>query len=360
MNRTIMKIVSFSLVILSVFTLLEINLVNSAKYANAQVSPVDKVSIDTNPNEPEAGQDVQVFVESSLTDLNRAAITWYLNGKTISQGTGITSTVIQAPNAGDIATVIASIKTFEGQTIRKVINITPTTIDLIWETNGYVPPMYRGRAGYTLGNTLTITAIPHFFDSNKKMIDPANLIYTWRKGERVLQQSSGYGKNSVTVESGVIDDDVVVEVEVTNNSSSISGRAALSISSQPPKVRFYEDSDVYGLLLNKSTDIYKLTTSDARIRAVPYYFSVPDLNQGRVKFTWSVNGVESSGLEGNTSINITKNPGSEGAAEIHLSASNLNHIFEQTEQRFNVLFTNNGGQSGVGPSGTNTGNESSP
>lgn len=324
----------FSLAVFAIFVS-----VYAPRVTNAQTSSIEQVSIDINPKEPEVGQDVKVFVQSSLTDLNRAVITWYLNGKTVSQGTGITSTIIQAPNSGETAIIIASIKTFEGQNIRKVINVTPTTIDLIWESNGYTPTMYKGRSGFTLGNTLTVTAIPHFFDSSKKMIDPSNLVYTWKKGEKVLQSSSGYGKNSVTVESGVIDEDMDIEVQVTNKTSTISGRAALSISSQPPKVRFYEDSDVFGLLLNKATDIFKLTNSDAKIRAIPYYFSKEDLANNRVKFSWSINGRENDALEGNDAVNLTKNEGSEGNAEIFISVENLDHIFEQASQKLNVFFT---------------------
>lgn len=325
---------------LSFIALMFVFVLHSPRITLAQSASIEPVSIDISPSQPEAGQDVRIYLDSSITDLNRATITWYRDGKTISTGTGITSTNIIAPNSGQSTTIIATIKTFEGRDIRKVITVTPTTIDLVWETNGYTPPLYNGRAAYVLGNTVTITAIPHFFDATNKMIDPANLIYIWKKGDKVLQKDSGFGKNSVTVESGVIDEDLEIEVQVTNKSSTISGRAGLAISPQTTKLRFYEDNDVYGLALSKQATVYKLVKPDVRITAVPYYFSKPDLNNGRVNFAWSINGSEATELSGDTSINLAKDEGSEGNAEISLTANNINHIFERAERSFNVFFTN--------------------
>lgn len=332
--KTIALYISLSIVVVLAFG------VYLPSITTAQTTAIDPVSIDISPSQPEAGQEVKIYVESSITDLNRATITWYRDGKTISTGVGITSTNIIAPNSGQSTTIIASIKSFEGRDIRKVITVTPTTIDLIWETNGYTPNLYKGRAAYVLGNTITITAIPHFFDANKKMIDPANLIYVWKKGDRVIQKDSGYGKNSVTVQSGVTDDDVEIEVQVTNKNSTVSGRAGLSVSPQNTKLRFYEDNDVYGLMLNKQTTIHKLNKPDVRITAIPFYFSIPDLINERVDFTWSVNGTDATELQGDTSINLAKDEGSEGNAEISLKAANLNHIFERAENSFSVFFTN--------------------
>ena len=106
---------------------------------------LDGVDIEMSPANPAPGDSVTVDVKSYSTDLNGATINWSSNGKSIGKSVGLTSITVQAPPVGKSLAISVSVKTVEGATIQKVLTIKTGSVDIIPETSGYVPPLYRGK-----------------------------------------------------------------------------------------------------------------------------------------------------------------------------------------------------------------------
>lgn len=314
------------------------------KTAHAQsvsTASYDGITLESNPLKPEAGQQYTLTAQSFSTDLNRATITWYIDGKTVDAGEGHNRISLTAPKNGTTQTVIASITTFEKKIVRKVFTITPASIDLIWEGDGVTSPLYSGRSAYTTGGNLKVTAVPSFYDPDtKKQIPPSSLIYRWLKGDTVLQDQSGKGKQTAIIGPGNLDEDIEVSVEVASENSKISGRSALNITPTNPVIKFYVDSPLYGLLTQKSISQTALSGDSVKIRAVPFYASKSGIESGETKYSWTVNNISHPELNGYDSINLAKGAGTTGSSAIRLNLDNPRLFFQSTSADFSVYFGN--------------------
>ena len=333
----------FTLFIGSAFLVYSIG-VNITSAQSASISSYDGISIESNPEKPEAGQAYTLNAQSFTTDLNRANIIWYLDGKTVDSGEGHTKISLIAPKNGTTQTVIAVITTFEKKVVRKVFTVTPASIDLVWESDGIVSPLYPGRSAYATGGNLRVTALPTFYDSDtKKQIPPSSLVYKWSKGDTVLQDQSGKGKQTAIITPGNLDEDIEVSVEVTSENSKISGRSALNITPVNPVIKFYVDSPLYGLLTQKSISQTALKDDSIKIRAVPFYSSKSGVDSAETKYSWTVNNISHAELNGYDSINLTKNGSSaEGSTVIRLNIDNPRLFFQSTSADFSVYFGSGG------------------
>ncbi len=110
-------------------------------------------------------------------------ITWYVDGKKIAEGSGLVSITIKAPGNGKTSSVNIIASLSNGSQMKKNFTINSGQVDILWQSNGSVPALYRGKSLFGHQNTVTFAAMPALFDKNGKMIDPKNLIYNWKKGQ---------------------------------------------------------------------------------------------------------------------------------------------------------------------------------
>jgi hypothetical protein len=119
--------------------------------ASAQIpTSLDLISISAFPATPTPNQSVSVELESFSTDLNGASIVWTVDGKIVTQGVGKKSLDLRAPALGKTMAVSVIIKTVEGREVRKVLSLKSGQVDLVWESEGFVPPFYKGRSTFVI------------------------------------------------------------------------------------------------------------------------------------------------------------------------------------------------------------------
>lgn len=326
----------------SIFTLSVFFFFGTSTLAHAQTvgtHSIDGIDIVSTPANPAPGNDVTVNLVSYSTDLNAASITWIIDGKSLSKGTGQTSIHLTAPQNGKSIQVIASIQTAEGAEIRKTVTVKSVDIDIIWETSGYTPPLYRGKTPFAYQNEIKFTAVPHFLDKNGAPIDPKTLIYKWSNGSDVLGDLSGYGKQSVTIRGSIIPRTLDINVQVTTTDQTIGGGAAVSINAVAPSLVFYQDDPLYGVLYNNSiADKFRLSHNEVKVTVAPFGFDVP---APALVYNWSVNNIEQPNLASNRSIVLRVAPGQQGISNIALTLANTgNGILQNATGAFTAIFNN--------------------
>jgi len=312
-------------------------LLSSVVIVHAQApSSLDGVQIDSSPSIPAPGQRVTIQVESFSTDLNAASIVWIVNGKTYAQGTGITSIQTTAPALGKELNILAVIMTVEGREIKKVMSIVPSSVDLIWESEGYTPPFYKGKALFAYENTLRITAIPHLVPPGGTKIDPRTLVYKWIVNDKVIQEQSGYGKQTLSFQSE-IPRELDVRVEVGTRDGGRKGTASMILTPGDPSISFYEENPLYGVLYNKAiVNRVNLKNQEITIRAIPYNFTVS--RSAPLSFLWSINNLERPDLSTNQSITLRTKDDSEGSSAISLEIRNMRQILQGARNEASVFF----------------------
>ena len=260
-------------------------IVGFSHHAYAQVTgptSIDGIDVQTDPAIPSPGQNVTISLTSYLTDLNKATISWIVDQNTIAKKVGLMSIQVPAPLTSKPLSVMAVIDTAEGAEVQKVITIQSGDVDLLWETSGYVPPLYRGKAPFVYQNTLKIIAEPHLVDASGQALDPATLVYTWKKDGEVLGSLSGYDQQTLEVTPDIIPRPFLINVDVSSQDSKIKGEASETFTPVAPSITFYEEDPLYGVLYNKAIgDTFQLIHQNVKILAVPYGFDLPPMMSSR-------------------------------------------------------------------------------
>ena len=246
----------------------------------------DFVNVKLNPKTPGTNQDVTVSLDSFATDLDSSAIVWYVNKVPMKQGVGVKSIMVHTGEFGETQIVEAVIVTNLGKRIEKVINVSPSEIDFLWEAQTYTPPFYKGKAMPTYNSIVKVTAIPRY---NQAASDPMKFFYSW-KYNNTLTVGQGLGKNSALIQMGFPNSPVPVNVDVSLPNTDWTGQHYANVSGAEAKVLFYEQAPLLGINFNKAlTQTTQGTGNQFTVKAVPYFFSTSDVDDGMLVYTWRAN-----------------------------------------------------------------------
>ncbi len=105
----------------------------------------DKISLQIIPVVPQPGQAINAEVKSLNIDISRLPIVWYINGKVIQQGIGLTKIQTKAAGAGEPFT-IRVVVTSDEKKFEQSMTLTTGSVDLLWQAESYTPPFYKGKA----------------------------------------------------------------------------------------------------------------------------------------------------------------------------------------------------------------------
>lgn len=308
---------------------------------NAQTNSAlnTNLSISLSPQNPTPGEQVVVSLQSYSLDLDRAKITWSINGieKRVEQG--LKDYYLQAGPAGKLITISASIEPSTGGVFAKEISFIPAGVDLIFETLSYVPPFYKGKAMNINQGTNVVVAFPEMFDQMGRKLKTNELIYTWRKDGTVLGNLSGIGKNYITFPGTIPIRDAQIEVTVSSLDKSIAANNSLLITTGSPKIIFYENSPIYGIMMNKAIKrTVQMFTDEFSVVAVPYFFSVGYSDTPDLDYSWTMNGRTVANQEPKNSFTVRQESPGSGTANIGVKISNNVRIFQFVNDSYIINF----------------------
>ena len=322
---------------ISIITLFSIFCFGFYSKANAQLqTPIDGVTIDTSNENPKPGQSVDVYIESYLFDLSSASIVWTVNGKVSNKGVGIKKITIPAPKIGSVTDVSVDIKGSDGREVRKAISVRSGYVELVWESDGYVPPFYKGKTPFSYQNNVKITAIPHLSKSVGSEIDPKTLVYTWKLGGKYIDNGQGYGKQTVTIEYSDLPKTLEITVDVINKEQTLHTIGTMNLTPSEPSLQFYEEDSLYGIFYNKVLPTnFDMKNIEAKILAIPYGFN---LNNQEIDYNWSINNIEQSDLIKNRSIIVRTKGDTSGSSSLFLDIRNQDRILQGARGNFTINF----------------------
>ncbi len=297
------------------------------------------INLDILPENPSANQNVSASLSSFDTDLNAATITWQVNGKTIQSGKGIKKASFKTGNINTSTKIDIQIVTQQGEKITKSYSIKPTEVDLLWQADGYTPPFYKGKTMFVHQNKITFIAIPHILNSSGKEISPTNLIYKWTRNGVVMEDSSGYGKNTFTMTGSLISRQLDVTVDVTSPDTGAVGFAETLVTPRDPEIYLYEKSPLYGVLFEKAlTQTVQLTGKEMGVVAVPLFFGTTYAENPSLSYNWGING-SVVGTDTHTASRIFRQQeGTVGTSHISVSIEHASKILQSMNTGFDLMF----------------------
>ena len=324
------------------FTILLLVLI-PISFSTAQSIPSDTnnagVTLAISPENPEPGQSFAVTVESFTYDLDRSSISWLVNGSLKKTGLGIKTFNYQAGKNGEKTDISIEITTPDNQKIISSVSFITSNIDLITEALSYTPPFYKGKALNPNQGTVLIVAIPNFYNTNKTKVSTQNIVYTWKKDGTVLGSQSGLGRNTLMINGSVPIRDINIEVSATTADNSITSSKNITVTNTSPKIIFYEDSPIYGVMFNKAiTKTVNLLSDEFKVNAYPYFFNVGYTTSSNLNYTWSMNGSTIPNLDQVNSMLFRQDKKGSGSANVGLKIENTSRIFQFVEDSFNMIF----------------------
>lgn len=305
------------------------------------------LSIEVSPRYPGPNASVQVTAESSYLNLPQSDITWYVNGAQVAEGTGATSVTVQLGGLGKETDVNVTADGIDGSASAQAALI-PNRIDLLWESDSYTPPFYRGRALPSAGTSLRLQAIAHFARADGTEIPASQISYTWKRDGEVIGNISGLGDSSVTIDAALLHSSEVISVDAISQDGTQSGEAGATIPSTKPVLTLYEDHPVFGILYgNALTDQASVSESEMAFAAVPYFASAQNANDPLFEYDWQVNDQGIASDPKNPSEITVNAQNSNGLALITLDLTHAKNIFLDISGVWNVLLS--GGASAPNP-----------
>ncbi len=305
-------------------------------YVHAQGLPVQSSDIDLsiNPAVPGPSQTARAVLDSSVTDLSQAQITWRVNGAIQAQGKGLTSFDFAMGALGTQTTISAGITSSDG-IFTKSVTLDSGSVDLLSQGSDYIPPFYEGRKLWGRQTLLTLYAIPHVFNSKGQQISPSNLIFRWSKDGTIIGDSSGVGADTFSVADTILGMPVNIKVDVMIDRDTVSASAQTQFAPKAPELYVYEDNPLYGYKFNNEVGKnFSLTDKEVTFAAFPFFFGAQSRLSTNILYGWNTNGGDTQ-----TGSEVTyRAPDGEGQSSVNASAKSLTQILQDEEKDFTVQF----------------------
>ena len=260
-------------------------------FARAQgTAGTDGLNLQVSPPAPAPNSQVHFTLTNYSIDLPTSDIRWLVNGKQVSRGAGFASFTTQTGVPGSVLTVSVIVTTKDGQTLSKEITLRPSLLDLVWQADSAVPPLYRGKALPTTKNLVKFVAIPHFIQNGVE-INPAKLVYQWSLEFDPSPTGSGLGKNTFSTKIVDLIGETRVGVKVSTLDGSIAASKNMAVSPNSPLASIVRVDDLEGPdLAHPLSGNYKLTNPEITLRAFGYYFPKIHIVNPGLKYSFAVNG----------------------------------------------------------------------
>ncbi len=298
------------------------------------------INVQMVPEVPKAGDSVYVYLTSYATNIDTSTITWKVNGKTIKTGIGEKIFNFTMGVEGQTTTLDITVKTTESGTIQKNFKIRPASVDLMWESHGFVPPFYKGKALFAHQNKVTIIAFPHILGSNGIELNPKNLVYKWKRNGSVIETASGFGKNSITLEGSIISRPVTVTVEVSSDSGEAYG--SVVINPVEPYLVMYKKDPTYGIQFQKVLDKSLILNgiNEITVVGVPFFFDREAHASKSLVNSWFINGNPLGNEKSQWIQTFRPTDGTRGSSNISLNVENVDKILQSSSNTFSLIFNN--------------------
>lgn len=310
----------------------------AAKQTELQKSTVGAyLDVKVFPATPGPDESVQITIDSYLTDLYKARITWSLNGTVLLRGLGKTTFTFQNGPSGQTTYVSLSFTTNTGEIVTKDFSFTPVGVTIMWEADTYTPPFYKGKALLSPEATVRVIATPDITTKGSPF-GAGNLVYSWKKDD--YPASTGYSKNVYSFISSKPLNNTKITLDVSSVDDSSQSEMQIYLPLVHPFILFYEKDPLLGVQYNKPFDTETtLNKKEFSISAEPYFFSNESTESGSsptIRYTWSVNGkdIQNSGR----TITLRNDTGVDGSSLISLSMRGIIKTFQSASKDLQVNF----------------------
>jgi hypothetical protein len=284
--------------------------------------------VNFSPERPGANTRVSAEFISFTFDVNRSIIAWIINGKVAGSGKTFSFTTGEL---GSVVNLTVSAITPDKKTLSKSFTFQAAEVDILWETPGYTPPQYRGKALAIAQSFIKLTAIPQGIKTSA-----SKLIYEWKRNGKNFPLLSGAGKKTFSFYGAEVGDEIV-ELLISTPEGSVVAENSVRIKINEPKILFYEESPLEGPLYQRELgSAFSLNKPELILRAEPYFFSKRALPI--LSYEWLMNNKKVATPQKPNLLNLAAPSGQKGTSIIALALENIKNVLERANKIIQVNF----------------------
>ncbi|KND48544.1 MAG: hypothetical protein AB200_02340 [Parcubacteria bacterium C7867-005] len=313
-------------------------LLSHAQFSGINIDQADTTTVEVTPLYPGGNTETRLEMTDASFDIDSSLIEWVLNNRAMTKGVGLKFFEFTTRGVGNVDKVDVFITPSNKNRFKKTINIIPTEIDLVWQSDSYVPPFYRGKPLYSYQNKVTVFALTKFIDRGGREIPGTSLVYRWSRNGQVVSTASGYGKSSFGLENSIYLRDEVISVNVRTEDNSIVGEKEITLKGTAPKVLVYENHPLYGILYNKEVSgEFELKDKEVTFTASPYYFGTRSLASD-LGYKWLINNVSSGNNFVGPSATFRQEGSGSGVSQVTLKIDHSSKYLQSASKSFRLKF----------------------
>ncbi len=320
----------FSILFFSVF---------SVSHVSAQIGApflTNTATISFSKEIPEKGDTIFAFVESNTIDMDRARVTWFIDGvqqKKLGGKERFSFTVPQKTQT----TISVSVETGDGARIETERLIQPQSLTLLWQADSFVPLFYKGKRKLPYEGKVTFTPIGTIRDARGVTIPPENLVYKWKRNGTVLGSLSGLGKNILVLKGDIIGREFDIELVVSSRTGEALAITGTYVEPTTIETIIYRDDPLKGLDLSFAGNRGILTSDvETHFFVMPFFASVFRTGDARVETVWTIN-TERAESSGPWDLRVEQD-GSRVIGTISASARNTPYDLQEDSTSIPVFF----------------------
>jgi hypothetical protein len=292
------------------------------------------------PETPGANTQVTIEVQGVGTFIGNSTITWSQNGKVVSQGVGQRSFTFTTGAIGTETQIKVTVDSSTQGTLTNSWTFIPSAVNLVWEADTTVPPLYKGKALYSGGADVTVVAFPSFA-VNGSNLPASKLSFQWTLDGDPLPSQSGLGQNSLTFTGSQLQKEEDVSVDVYYGSTKV-GTGSVVIPATDPELVLYDKDPLRGIIFDSALSAaISLNTKQLTVQAMPYFFSNSSLANGTLTYAWTLNGNDATGPNSaNGELSLLQSGSGSGSATVGVTLQNndTNKLVQAANAALQIIF----------------------
>jgi hypothetical protein len=277
-----------NLIIVFFFSFIFIPLSVSSQLTIPRISPT--ISFSISPNIPKPFEKIDVSIQSYSIDLDLSSIDWFIDGERIAIGDGLVTVSTTLGDIGSETIVSVVIRPDEITEILEQISIRPSYVSILWEARTYTPPFYRGRALPSSSSEIFAEADVVFVRTDDQRVSKDDLVFTWKKNNSTLVNSSGRGKNKIKFKGPLLFREDILTVDVVSTDNQFKASSLTRIPSAEPYITLYKDDPLLGKMFHRAfANNDNIPGADITLAAIPFYTSIKNPADSHMAYSWKVN-----------------------------------------------------------------------
>ncbi len=293
------------------------------------------MEVSLSPEHPKPGERVTLTVSDFSGDRATTAYIWSADGKTIAQGIGLVSISRTAGNIGSSEDI--AVRAVENGRARGTASVTirSASVDILWEGETDVPPLYPGRPLPNGKSSVRVFAVPHLSVAGREL-GAAEAVYRWSVDGSPVTRGSEYGKASAVITPPRFGAAFTVSVEASSRDGSVTGVSSVIIQPQTPTAVIYENAPLLGMRFDRALRGL-VPFPNAEISFVAYPLFVMDANEP--SYVWQLDGKPFDvNPDDPRAVTFRKVGTGTGRHLVSLSFQNRKNFLEEGRTEFGLTF----------------------